>query len=134
MTKKQADRILWWIYRQLKTGSIPIYLQRLKGRTDGIFDPNNWWIVVDPSSCICRTLIHEFLHMKIPDASESKICCLTRQVMSHVSNTQYHHLLSRLVSSAVNIPYHVDSKLLSHGEAAYLKGVKRCIINEAYIG
>lgn len=129
MTAWDASKFLWWVYSQLRLGRIPVYVHMLKGRCTGIFDPNYWWIILDPDSSIVRVAIHEFLHMRFPEASENEVCRKTRQVMLGLTDLQCINLLERILRHAEKNCY----ALFKNGDQRYLKcsnQAVRCCIGE----
>jgi hypothetical protein len=52
---------------------------------EGIFDPNNGAVVIDPKVAIVSVLLHELIHRRNPDWCEARVRRTEKQALSQLS-------------------------------------------------
>ena len=103
MTKNQATKILYRMYKMLSTISMQFKLSR-KLADHGIVmcwdnDPSKGaMVVVDPEKReFMGTIVHELLHLLDWQMSETKVAKLERAMMRKLSDRQLMNLLKRII-------------------------------------
>ena len=103
MTKRQADKTLYKIYKMLSEISMQFQLNRklMDHGLTAVYDNNpkmGALMVVDPEKKeFMGTIIHECLHLVDWEMSETKVARLERAMMCKLSDRQLMNLLKRII-------------------------------------
>ena len=101
-TKKQANRILWKIYKRIKDKEVVVRFDSSIAKTKPKLDAwlsvteKGTMIIIHPDSSIIGSFVHEYLHIIYCDAEEKEILRKEKELISLWSDRQLENLLSKL--------------------------------------
>ncbi len=97
--KKQADRVLWTIYKRIKSKEAVVRLVRKLGDNTWAaldFTDDDAIITIQHDKPIVDCFIHEYLHMIYVGSPESEILRREEEIVSLLSRIQIENLFRRL--------------------------------------
>ncbi len=97
--KKQADRVLWKIYKRIKSKEVVVRLERYLGKDIWAaldFTEDDAIITIQHDKPIVNCFIHEYLHLIYVGKPESEILRRELELVSLLSRTQIENLVRRL--------------------------------------
>lgn len=103
MTKEQANRWLYRIYRMLKVTDLKMRLNRKLGKLFGIttiyaHGKDDALMEIDPEKKeFMSTLVHECLHLVDWNLKEEQVGDLEVEIMDNLSDRQLMNLLKRII-------------------------------------
>ena len=103
MTKEQANKFLYRIYRALKENEIRFEISRSLGRLYGALDfdlRKPWKVTISvhaDKKQFVSTLVHECVHLVDIELKEKEVTEIEEQLMLHLTDRQLTNLLKRVV-------------------------------------
>lgn len=96
MTKREADRLLHRCYKLLADPDVKMKFNKLHHSTAGVAFPWSNSMVVDPAKDALATVLHECIHLLLPNAPEKKVLSLERGLIKHMTHRQWKNLCLRI--------------------------------------